>query len=146
MERRRVVRALEYLEEQGWAMLKVADVRQRYTRGRETEDAEALAFDLASRFLRREQAEVARLRRVLDLVTLRRLPDQCSGRLLRRKARGALRPLHLLPHRPPCRPAPNRRTRNPGRTAGPPRLANSRSPSIPTPCRSRASKPASSAA
>ena len=69
VERRRVVRALEYLEEQGWAMLKVADVRQRYTRGRETEDADALAFDLYSRFLRREQAETARLKRVLDLVT-----------------------------------------------------------------------------
>ncbi len=69
VERRRVVRALEYLEEQGWAMLKVADVRQRYTRGRETEDGDALAADLSARFLRREQAEVARLKRVLDLVT-----------------------------------------------------------------------------
>ena len=69
VERRRVVRALEYLEEQGWAMLKVADVRQRYTRGSNPADADALAFDLASRFLKREQAEAARLKRVLSLIT-----------------------------------------------------------------------------
>ena len=69
VERRRVVRALEYLEESGWAMLKVADVRQRYTRGRDREDADALAFDLAARFLKREQAEAARLRMVLSLIT-----------------------------------------------------------------------------
>ncbi len=69
VERRRVVRALEYLEEQGWAVLKVADVRQRYTRGREREDADALAFDLSARFLKREQAEAARLKMVLSLIT-----------------------------------------------------------------------------
>ena len=69
VERRRVVRALEYLEEQGLALLKVADVRQRYTRGRDREDGDALAFDLASRFLKREQAEAARLKMVLSLIT-----------------------------------------------------------------------------
>lgn len=69
VERGRVVRALEYLEERGWALLKVADVRQRYTRGETPAEADALAFDLASRFLRREQAEVTRLGRVLALVT-----------------------------------------------------------------------------
>ena len=57
------------MEEQGWATLKVAEVRQRYTRGRATEDADALAMELYSRFLRREQAETARVKRVLDLVT-----------------------------------------------------------------------------
>ncbi len=69
VERRRVVRALEYLEEQGWAKLKVADVRQRYTRGRETEDAEVLAADLTERFVRRESAEIKRLGMVLKLIT-----------------------------------------------------------------------------
>ncbi|MGI4791682.1 MAG: RecQ family ATP-dependent DNA helicase [Janthinobacterium lividum] len=69
VERRRIIRALEYLEEQGWAKLKVADVRQRYTRGHDTEDSEALAADLAERFTRREQAEVKRLGMVLKLVT-----------------------------------------------------------------------------
>ena len=46
VERRRVVRALEYLEEHGWALLRVADVRQRYTRLRETEDGDALVGEL----------------------------------------------------------------------------------------------------
>ena len=69
VERRRVVRALEYIEEQGWGKLKVADVRQRYTRGREDEDAAALAADLAERFTKREQAEIKRLGRVLKLIT-----------------------------------------------------------------------------
>ena len=69
VQRRRIVRALEYLEEQGWATLKVADVRQRYTRGHDTEDAEALAADLDARFTRREQAEVKRLSMVLKLIT-----------------------------------------------------------------------------
>ena len=69
VERRRIVRALEYIEEMGWGKLKVADVRQRYTRGRETEDAGALAADLAERFTRRETAEIKRLGMVLKLVT-----------------------------------------------------------------------------
>ncbi len=69
VERRRIVRALEYIEEQGWGKLKVADVRQRYTRGREDEDAAALAADLSERFTHREQAEIKRLGRVLKLVT-----------------------------------------------------------------------------
>ncbi len=74
VDRRRVVRALEYLEEKQWALLKVADVRQRYTRGAgdagQKADAEALAFELSSRFGRREQAEISRLGQVMALVTL----------------------------------------------------------------------------
>ena len=69
VERRRVVRALEYLEEHGWAILKVADVRQRYTRLRETEDGEALVAELLAKFEKRETQEQARLQQVLDLVT-----------------------------------------------------------------------------
>ncbi len=82
VDRRRVVRALEYLEEKQWALLKVADVRQRYTRGAgdagQKADAEALAFDLSSRFLRREQAEISRLGQVMALVTL----DGCLSNAL----------------------------------------------------------------
>ena len=69
MERRRVVRALEYLEEHGWALLKVADVRQRYTRLREAEDEGALVAELLERFEKRETQEQTRLQQVLDLVT-----------------------------------------------------------------------------
>lgn len=68
-ERRRVVRALEYLEEHGWAELRAADTRQRFTRLRPSEDAEALAGELAARFLRREEAETARLQQVVGFTT-----------------------------------------------------------------------------
>jgi ATP-dependent DNA helicase RecQ len=68
-ERRRVVRALEYLEEHGWVELRAADVRQRYTRLRPVEDTEALAMELVRRFHRREEQEVARVQLVLDLAT-----------------------------------------------------------------------------
>jgi ATP-dependent DNA helicase RecQ len=64
-ERRRVVRALEYLEEHGWVELRAADVRQRYTRRRPVEDPDALAAELIQRFHRREALEVERLQRVL---------------------------------------------------------------------------------
>jgi ATP-dependent DNA helicase RecQ len=69
-ERRRVVRAVEVLGERGLAEIKVADLRQRYTRLRPDEDAIALAADLAARFGRRESQEEARLQQVLALVTL----------------------------------------------------------------------------
>ena len=68
-ERRRVVRALEVLEERGLVEMNASDVRQRFTRLRPEEDADALAAELARRFLAREAQEVARLRQVLDLVT-----------------------------------------------------------------------------
>lgn len=68
-ERRRIVRALEYLDEHGWAELRAGDVRQRYTRLRPKEDIETLQSDLSRRFLSREESEIARLRQVLDLVT-----------------------------------------------------------------------------
>jgi ATP-dependent DNA helicase RecQ len=67
--RERVVRALEYLEEQGWAEVRVSEVRQRYQRLRSDEDPEALAGELARRFEAREAQELERLRQVLALVT-----------------------------------------------------------------------------
>jgi len=66
--RERVTRALEYLEQQGWAEVRVAEVRQRYRRLRPSEDAGALAGELARRFEARERSELARLQGVLDLV------------------------------------------------------------------------------
>jgi ATP-dependent DNA helicase RecQ len=67
--RDRVVGALDYLAEQGWIELRVADARQTYTRLDQDADGDALAAELASRFERRERAEVDRIQRVLDLVT-----------------------------------------------------------------------------
>lgn len=67
-ERRRVVRALEVMEERGLIELRAADARQRYTRLREAGEEE-LASELIERVARREASEVARLQRVLDLIT-----------------------------------------------------------------------------
>ncbi len=68
-DRARVVRAIEYLEQQGWAEVRASDVRQRYRRLRPTEDGEALVAELVRRFGAREAQEIARVHRVLQLVT-----------------------------------------------------------------------------
>ena len=67
-EHGRIVRALEYLEEQGSVELQAADLRHRYTRLRPIEDQSALVAGLVLRFDRREKQEVARVRQVMDLV------------------------------------------------------------------------------
>jgi ATP-dependent DNA helicase RecQ len=67
--RDRVVKALDYFQEQGYAEVQVAEPRQRYTRLREREDAKALAALLQERFQKREAQEVSRVREVLRLVT-----------------------------------------------------------------------------
>jgi ATP-dependent DNA helicase RecQ len=68
-DRDRVVRALEYLEQQGWAEVRVSEVRHRYRRLREHEDAAALTAELARRFEARERQEIGRLQQTLDLIT-----------------------------------------------------------------------------
>ncbi len=68
-DRGRVVRAIEYLEQQGWAEVRASDVRQRYRRLRPTEEGEALVGELVRRFGAREAQEIARVHRVLQLVT-----------------------------------------------------------------------------
>jgi ATP-dependent DNA helicase RecQ len=68
-ERKRVVRALEVLEERGLIELTVADVRNRYTLLEPEAEAETLTEELVSRFHRREEQEVARIEQVLSLVT-----------------------------------------------------------------------------
>ena len=72
--RERVVRALEYLEEQGWAELRASDVRHRYRRLRPVEDGAALSAELERRFQARERQEIARVGQVLALVTA----DRCQ--------------------------------------------------------------------
>ena len=78
VERRRIVRALEVLEERGLVELRAADVRQRYTRLRPHEDAASLVAELTTRFSRREAQEVARIQQVLSLVT----HDGCQSNML----------------------------------------------------------------
>jgi ATP-dependent DNA helicase RecQ len=67
-DRQRLVRALEYLAEQGLAELQVADARQRYTRLIEHPNVEGLIAELSERFIRREAQEVARVQQVINLI------------------------------------------------------------------------------
>jgi ATP-dependent DNA helicase RecQ len=67
-ERRRIVRAVEVLEEQGLAELRASDIRQRYTRLQPEAEIEALVAALMERFLHREGQEIARIGQVLELV------------------------------------------------------------------------------
>ncbi|HET9450458.1 MAG TPA: C-terminal helicase domain-containing protein, partial [Aggregicoccus sp.] len=67
--RERVVKALDYLQEQGLAQTQVSEPRQRYTRLRENEDAAALVAGLLGRFEQRERQEISRIQQVLALVT-----------------------------------------------------------------------------
>jgi ATP-dependent DNA helicase RecQ len=68
VERRRVVRALEVMQERGLIELRSSDVRDRYTRLFEADEVPALVADLAGRFEHRERQEVERLQMVPDLV------------------------------------------------------------------------------
>jgi ATP-dependent DNA helicase RecQ len=68
-ERKRIVRALEVLEERGLVELKASDVRQTYTLLDPFADSDEVAADLMERFQRRETQEIKRLQEVLALVT-----------------------------------------------------------------------------
>jgi ATP-dependent DNA helicase RecQ len=70
VERGRIVRALEVMENRGLIELRVSDARQTYTRCNAREDAAALVADLAERFTVRETGEIRRMQQVLDLVAL----------------------------------------------------------------------------
>lgn len=66
-DRGRVVRAVDYLGEQGWAEVQASDARLRFTRAESHPDAQALAAELIERFARREEQEVGRVRDVVAL-------------------------------------------------------------------------------
>jgi ATP-dependent DNA helicase RecQ len=68
VERKRVVKALEVLEQKGLIELRVAGVRDRYTRLMEPSQAERLVSGLVEKFERREKSEIDRLQMVIDLV------------------------------------------------------------------------------
>ena len=68
-DRPRLVRALEYLAEQGWIELEASDVRHRYTVLRDASDTESLVAELVGRFSRREDQEIRRIQHVLRLAT-----------------------------------------------------------------------------
>jgi ATP-dependent DNA helicase RecQ len=66
-DRGRVVRAVEYLGEQGWAVVQASDARLRFTRAQTHADAAALTAELMERFARREEQETGRVRDVVAL-------------------------------------------------------------------------------
>jgi ATP-dependent DNA helicase RecQ len=65
--RDRVVRALDYLAEQGLLEIKTGDVRHRFRRLRSPSNQDALARTLHRRTLDHEERELARLHRVVEL-------------------------------------------------------------------------------
>ncbi|MCW3098585.1 MAG: ATP-dependent helicase, RecQ family [Chthonomonadaceae bacterium] len=67
-DRKRIVRAVEVLEERGLVELRASDIRQRYTRLQPEAEIEALVAALMERFLHREGQEIARIGQVLELV------------------------------------------------------------------------------
>ena len=77
--RERILKALNYLEEQGEVVLQVSGLRQGYRRVAVPSDMGALVALLASRFLDREARDVARVRQVLDYA---RDPSCLTRRLL----------------------------------------------------------------
>ena len=66
--RERVVRALEYLDEQGLIELRVSEVRHRFEWLDGSTSVDALVSPLAERFARHEAREVARVQQVLALI------------------------------------------------------------------------------
>ncbi len=76
--RSRIVAALDYLDQQGLAEIRAADVRQRYTLLQQPPSLDELVDEVAARLQRREQSETSRVGRVLALVEL----DGCQVREL----------------------------------------------------------------
>ena len=76
--RDRVVRALEFLEQKGWAEIRPSDLRHRFVRVAASDEAPRLVDDLAQRFAKREAGEMARMQQVLDLVTAK----ECQSAIL----------------------------------------------------------------
>ncbi len=65
--RERVVRALDYCQEQGWMEVKASDLRHRYRVRSAPPDLDALADEMDLRGIKRENAELERLERVMSL-------------------------------------------------------------------------------
>ncbi|MEJ2692524.1 MAG: RecQ family ATP-dependent DNA helicase, partial [Candidatus Thiodiazotropha sp.] len=68
--RERIVRALDWLSEQGMLELQASGVRHRYRRLVSPENLDRLAASLQQRMMKREAGELGRLRQVRELATL----------------------------------------------------------------------------
>ncbi len=77
-DRSRIVRAMDFLAEQGWLELKVAKVQHRYRRLKSPENVKELASELFERCLARQEQELARLQNQMELMEL----DGCQTNAL----------------------------------------------------------------
>jgi ATP-dependent DNA helicase RecQ len=68
-ERLRIVKAIDYMADQGWLEVQVADLVHGYRWQQPIEDPKTLADNLYDRLAAREQGEVARLDDVFELAT-----------------------------------------------------------------------------
>lgn len=110
--RERVVRALDYLGQQGLLELKAEGVRQTFRLVRQPDDTGALADSLFQRLHQREDREIARLHEVLDLAghngcQVSRLGEHFGEPLAKPCGHcgwcaGGRRPAQLLPRREPA--------------------------------------------
>jgi ATP-dependent DNA helicase RecQ len=67
-DRQRVIAALDYLAEKGFAEVKVSDARQRFTLHQDGADADRLADQLIERFETREAQEIDRIAAIARLI------------------------------------------------------------------------------
>ena len=67
-ERKRIIRAVEVMEEKGLVEVKASDVRNRFTWLDTTTPAETFAAQLTEKFQKRETSEITRLGNVLKLI------------------------------------------------------------------------------
>jgi ATP-dependent DNA helicase RecQ len=79
-DRQRIVRALEYLADQGWAEVRAADARQRYHLLPDAPEPDVLLDELEQRFAARETQEIARLRQIVAFIA----QDSCLTNALLR--------------------------------------------------------------
>jgi len=70
VERKRVVRAIDVMEQQGLVEVKAGDVRTPYTRQEIAVTKAEIIADLVQKFQRREDQEIARIKQVVDLIEL----------------------------------------------------------------------------
>jgi ATP-dependent DNA helicase RecQ len=78
-DRGRIIRAVEYLGEQGWAVVEASDARQRFARLVADADPAALTAELMARFEKREDQEIGR---VGDVVAVASGPECITNALL----------------------------------------------------------------
>ena len=65
-ERERIVRAIDYLAEQGWLEVKTADLVHGYQKSAPIDSPQRLADELSERLMQRESSELERTDRVFD--------------------------------------------------------------------------------